>query len=153
MGTIAAYVGMAVLLIGGLVLLLTSSRPKSKSCPKCQRVMMPDWVVCRFCGADPRLLAGCTAMLHFVTGPLTNQVVVLDRPKITIGSVAGNDIVLQDKGVSRKHVGIRRVEGGYELMDFGSTNGVYVNGDKTPKRMLAVGDVIRVGSTECVFRV
>jgi pSer/pThr/pTyr-binding forkhead associated (FHA) protein len=29
---------------------------------------------------------------------------------------------------------------------------VYVNGQKVPKKTLAVGDVIRVGNTEAIFR-
>ena len=65
----------------------------------------------------------------------------------------GNTVLLTDTGVSRKHVGIKRVEGGYELADLGSTNGVYVNGEKVARRKLEVGDVIRVGTTEIVFRV
>jgi pSer/pThr/pTyr-binding forkhead associated (FHA) protein len=71
----------------------------------------------------------------------------------TIGSVPGNDLVIPDTSVSRKHVGIRRVEGGYEVADFGSTNGIYVNGERTPKKKLSVGDVIRVGNIEMIFRV
>ena len=77
----------------------------------------------------------------------------LDRDVTTIGSVAGNTVLLTDTGVSRKHVGIKRVDGGYELADLGSTNGVYVNGEKVARRKLEIGDVIRVGTTEIVFRV
>ena len=43
-------------------------------------------------------------------------------------------MLLTDTGVSRKHVGIRRVDGGFELADLGSTNGVYVNGEKVARR-------------------
>lgn len=148
-----AYIAMAVLLGSGILLLVTSmGREVTRPCPKCQRVMLAEWPACKFCGADPRLLSG-RALLHFVTGPLADQVLVLDKAKITIGSAPGNDVVLLDKAVSRKHVGIRKVDGGFELMDFGATNGMYVNGEKIPKRMLAVGDVVRVGGTEFVFRV
>jgi pSer/pThr/pTyr-binding forkhead associated (FHA) protein len=70
----------------------------------------------------------------------------------TIGSVEGNTVLLQDTGVSRKHVGIRRVDGGYELADLGSTNGVFVNGEKAARRRLVAGDVIRIGTSEALFR-
>ena len=70
----------------------------------------------------------------------------------TIGSVAGNTIVLSDPAVSRKHVGIRWTGQLFELADLGSTNGVYVNGHKMPKKDLASGDIVRVGNTEFVFR-
>jgi len=57
----------------------------------------------------------------------------------TIGSVAGNTVVLADPAVSKKHAGIRKVDGNFELADLGSTNGVYVNGQKVPKKTLDVG--------------
>jgi len=93
------------------------------------------------------------AELEFVSGPLVGQTINLDRDVTTIGSTAGNTVLLSDTGVSRKHLGIKRMEGGYELADLGSTNGVYVNGEKVARRKLEVGDVIRVGTTEMVFRV
>jgi pSer/pThr/pTyr-binding forkhead associated (FHA) protein len=77
----------------------------------------------------------------------------LDKPVVSIGSVQGNDIVINDPSVSRKHIGIRKVDGGYEVADFGSTNGVFVNGERCPKKQLSIGDVIRVGNIEMVFRV
>ena len=92
------------------------------------------------------------AELEFVSGPLVGQTIHLDRDITTIGSVAGNTVLLTDTGVSRKHVGIRKVNAGYELADLGSTNGVYVNGERVARRKLEGGDVIRVGATEIVFR-
>jgi hypothetical protein len=146
----AAIVGGVVLL--GLIILIAAARKPKRGetrCRSCRRVMMPDWEVCAFC-KTPR--NEVRAELEFVSGPLTGQTVGLDRDVTTIGSVAGNTVLLNDTGVSRKHVGIRRVDGGYELADLGSTNGVYVNGEKVARRKLSVGDVIRVGTTEIVFR-
>lgn len=141
-------VGLALLLL--LIAVLRRRRPREVACRSCGRVMLPDWVKCRFCGAAVRELR---AELEFVSGPLVGQTVGLDRDVTTIGSVAGNTVLLTDTGVSRKHIGIKRVDGGYELADLGSTNGVYVNGEKVARRKLEVGDVIRVGTTEIVFRV
>jgi pSer/pThr/pTyr-binding forkhead associated (FHA) protein len=81
-----------------------------------------------------------------------SQTLQLTEEVTTLGSVAGNTVVLADPAVSRKHAGIRRVDGGYELADLGSTNGIYINGRKVPKKMLEEGDVIRVGNTEAVFK-
>ena len=54
---------------------------------------------------------------------------------------------------SRKHAGIRKLDGNtYELADLGSTNGIYVNGHKVPKKTLEPGDIIRVGNTEAIFK-
>jgi pSer/pThr/pTyr-binding forkhead associated (FHA) protein len=108
--------------------------------------MLPVWTKCLFCGWSP------VAKLQFILGPMANQTLALSEEVTTIGSVAGNTVVLADPAVSRKHAGIRKVNGLYELADLGSTNGVYVNGHKVPKKTLEPGDIIRVGNTEAVFK-
>ena len=146
---IALIVGVALLLLLVLVLAAkkSSSAPKAqKVCGGCRRVMLPVWTKCLFCGWAP------VARLEFILGPMANQVLQLSEEVTTIGSVAGNTVVLADPAVSRKHAGIRKVDGSYELADLGSTNGVYVNGHKVPKKTLEVGDIIRVGNTEAVFK-
>jgi hypothetical protein len=149
---VPAIVGFVVV-TGALLLMAAVARSKRKKeapCKSCGRIMLPDWTSCKFCGAAARQIR---PELEFVSGPLVGQTVGLDRDVTTIGSVAGNTVLLSDTGVSRKHMGIRRIDGeSYELADLGSTNGVYVNGEKVARRMLAVGDVIRVGTTEMVFR-
>jgi Inner membrane component of T3SS, cytoplasmic domain len=115
-------------------------------CQQCHRAMRPEWPRCMFCGWAP------AARLDFVLGPLTGHSVELRDDVTTVGSVVGNSIVLADPAVSRKHAGIRRIEGGYELADLGSTNGIYVNGHRVPKKTLMPGDVLRVGNSEAVFR-
>ncbi len=117
-----------------------------KICGGCRRVMLPAWTKCLFCGWAP------VARLEFILGPMANQTLPLTDEVTTIGSVAGNTVVLADPAVSRKHAGIRKVNGEYELADLGSTNGVYVNGHKVPKKTLTPGDIIRVGNTEAVFK-
>jgi hypothetical protein len=145
----AIVAGLVLLAI--IVLIVAAVRaPKSeKPCARCGRVMLAGWSRCRFCGSAT---TDIRAELHVLSGPLSGQIIGLDRDVTTIGSVAGNTLLITDTGVSRKHAGIRRVEGGYELADLGSTNGVYVNGEKVARRRLTVGDVIRVGTTEIVFR-
>ncbi|WP_428268837.1 FHA domain-containing protein [Haliangium sp.] len=144
------------LVVGGILIVLIAviliahfgrrSEPVKRLCGGCQRAMMPAWDKCLFCGWMP------VSRLEFISGPLAGNVVNLTEEVTTIGSVAGNTIVLSDPAVSRKHVGIRRVNGTYELADLGSTNGVYVNGHRLPKKTLASGDIMRVGNTEMVFR-
>ena len=115
-------------------------------CAGCQRGMMPEWTACMFCGWSP------ASRLEFMSGPNAGQIIVLTQDVTTIGSVFGNTIVLADPAVSRKHVGIRQINGKYEFADLGSTNGVYVNGHKMAKKTLEQGDILRVGNTEMVFR-
>ena len=141
-------VGSVVALVLLLWLIVRATRAKSgpRLCGHCRRAMMPQWDRCMFCGWAP------AARLEFILGPLAGQVVEIRDDVTTVGSVAGNTIVLADPAVSRKHAGIRRDGGSYEVADLGSTNGIYVNGHRMPKKNLAPGDVIRVGNSELVFR-
>jgi hypothetical protein len=144
------------IIVGGALLVLivivmaakkSSAAPKGqKICGGCRRVMLPVWTKCLFCGWAP------VARLEFILGPMANQTLPLTDEVTTIGSVAGNTVVLADPAVSRKHAGIRKIESSYELADLGSTNGVYVNGHKVPKKTLEPGDIIRVGNTEAIFK-
>ena len=148
-GAIVGHIGG--LLLGGILVLvavvrLGKGKPKARACGQCQRAMLPQWDRCMFCGWTP------VARLEFILGPLAGQRHELRDEMTTMGSVAGNSIVLADPAVSRKHAAIRRADGQYELADLGSTNGVYVNGHKMPKKTLQAGDILRIGNTEAVFR-
>ena len=145
---IAVIIVVALVILGALVVIAkkNATPAQQKICGGCRRVMLPVWTKCLFCGWSP------VARLDFLLGPMANQTLALSEEVTTIGSVAGNTVVLADPAVSRKHAGIRKVNGSYELADLGSTNGVYVNGHKVPKKTLEPGDIIRVGNTEAVFR-
>ncbi len=144
---IAIIIVAALAVLAVIVVVAKRSTPANqKVCGGCRRVMLPVWTKCLFCGWAP------VARLEFILGPMANQTLPLSEEVTTIGSVAGNTVVLADPAVSRKHAGIRKVNGDYELADLGSTNGVYVNGHKVPKKTLSAGDIIRVGNTEAVFK-
>lgn len=89
--------------------------------------------------------------LRVRSGPLAGEVLPLIGEITTIGSLDGNDIVLPDEGVSKRHAGIKIEDMRYELADFGSTNGTWVNGRKINKQFLRDGDEIRIGNSEMVF--
>jgi hypothetical protein len=148
-GALITLIVVAALVILGILVMVAKANAgpaQQKFCGGCRRVMMPTWPRCLFCGWAP------VARLEFILGPMANQTLSLSEEVTTIGSVAGNTVVLADPAVSRKHAGIRKVNGLYELADLGSTNGVYVNGHKVPKKTLEPGDIIRVGNTEAVFK-
>jgi hypothetical protein len=148
-GVLITLIVISALVILGVLVLVAKKNAtpaQQKICGGCRRVMLPVWTKCLFCGWAP------VARLDFLLGPMANQTLALSEEVTTIGSVAGNTVVLADPAVSRKHAGIRKVNGLYELADLGSTNGIYVNGHKVPKKTLEPGDIIRVGNTEAVFR-
>jgi pSer/pThr/pTyr-binding forkhead associated (FHA) protein len=74
---------------------------------------------------------------------------------ISIGRESSNDVVLDsDPMVSRRHALIERLENACTIMDLGSTNGTYVNGDPLKARevrTLKGGDAVRIGNIELQF--
>jgi hypothetical protein len=78
--------------------------------------------------------------------------VALDKEVLTIGRLAECDIVVNDKGVSRRHAQIRTKDGASTLTDLGSTNGTSLNGKPVQSRPLNDGDRITVGTTVIEYR-
>lgn len=81
------------------------------------------------------------------------QVYQLDRPVIHIGRHVSNDIVVNDRRVSRYHAEIRYERGQFVLYDLGSLNGVGVNGVLTHQpTTLRNNDQIAVGNHDFIFQ-
>jgi pSer/pThr/pTyr-binding forkhead associated (FHA) protein len=59
----------------------------------------------------------------------------------------GCQIVLNDSNISRKHAELLWKEGHYWIRDLGSSNGVVINGRKTPEAKLTAGDIVLIGLT------
>lgn len=76
----------------------------------------------------------------------------LDRKSVTFGRGSINDIVVDCGSVSVKHAEMRRVEGGYELRDVGSTNGLKVDGETREMVPLHDGDTVRMGDVVLEFK-
>lgn len=89
--------------------------------------------------------------LEVVAGPLVGRTFWITEDITTIGSMDGNNIVLNDSSVSKRHAGIKIEDKRYELADFGSTNSTFINGRKINKQFLRDGDRVRFGDTEMVF--
>ncbi|MCB1247777.1 MAG: DUF3662 and FHA domain-containing protein [Acidimicrobiales bacterium] len=83
--------------------------------------------------------------------PNHDHYVLGDQP-VSIGRMPDNDITIADSNVSRKHAEIRPVDGGYALVDLGSTNGCRVNGVRVTERRLADGDELAFGNIRLVFQ-
>lgn len=75
--------------------------------------------------------------------------------RITLGRDKGNDIVLDERLVSRRHAVIQKIGQEYFLEDLGSTNGTKVNGQQVPPRAfvrLRLDDIVLIGRTELSLR-
>lgn len=79
--------------------------------------------------------------------------VVLDQPEILIGRDPHAAAMLDGDGfVSARHAMVRVRAGAPTVIDLGSTNGTYVNGERiAAETPLAKGDEVAVGSTRMVY--
>ena len=75
----------------------------------------------------------------------------LDRKVVTLGRGSENDIVIDCGSVSGKHAEMHRVEGGYELADLGSTNGIKYNDERRQKISLRSGMSVKLGDVAFDF--
>lgn len=66
------------------------------------------------------------------------------KTKYTIGRSPENDIVINSPIVSVKHAELEISDGFFVIRDLNSTNGIYVNGNKTNSAVLMNGDIIRI---------
>jgi pSer/pThr/pTyr-binding forkhead associated (FHA) protein len=71
---------------------------------------------------------------------------------VTIGRRSSNSVVLRDVWASGVHAVLRSNGQTHFIIDFGSRNGVFVNGERIAgSRLLADGDQIRIGLTQMQF--
>jgi pSer/pThr/pTyr-binding forkhead associated (FHA) protein len=69
----------------------------------------------------------------------------LDRQTVTIGRGSDNDIVIESGSVSVHHAEMRKIEGGYELHDVSSTNGIKLDGIRHQMIPLRSGATAKIG--------
>ena len=107
-------------------------------------------------------LAVATAVTGFLTGALLDNPQQTGRPSpaprhptarmplpaqaMRIGRVPDNDLVLPDLDVSRHHAELRKSPtGNYQIVDQGSHNGTYVNGQRITSKLLTEADLVSIG--------
>jgi hypothetical protein len=76
---------------------------------------------------------------------------VLDGGPLTIGRASDNDLVLDDRRVSRHHARLQARRGMLVLSDLDSANGSRVNGVAVSEVALGAGDRIEIGTTVFVI--
>lgn len=71
--------------------------------------------------------------------------ITLQKQVVVIGTDSACDLVLTDRTVSRRHIGLHRTLTGVEVEDVGSKNGTYHDGVKFGKLMLFAPARLRLG--------
>ncbi|MCL2424269.1 MAG: DUF3662 and FHA domain-containing protein [Micrococcales bacterium] len=82
---------------------------------------------------------------------IDGQRYLLTGPVTVIGRGSESDIIVDDAGVSRRHLEIKVTPNGVVASDMGSTNGMYVEGNKVPAATLLDGNTITIGRTRILF--
>ncbi len=73
------------------------------------------------------------------------------RP-MSMGRDSSNAIRLHDTEVSRRHAEVRPAEeGSFRIVDLGSANGTYLNGETVDQAPLRTGDQLRLGKTVMLY--
>lgn len=75
----------------------------------------------------------------------------LDREVVTLGRGSENDIAIDSGSVSVNHAEMHRIEGGYELRDVGSTNGIKLDGERHEVIPLRSGATVKIGDVSFDF--
>jgi pSer/pThr/pTyr-binding forkhead associated (FHA) protein len=90
-------------------------------------------------------------VLTAIEGPVEGRTRPIDKSLIVIGRGKEADLYIPDLSVSRKHAGVKLSEEGVlEAEDYGSRNGILVNGRRVARAALHVGDTLRLGTTALV---
>lgn len=81
------------------------------------------------------------------------QVFRIEKPVVNIGRQLTNDIIVEDKRVSRYHAQIKyQADGQFTIFDLGSTNGITVNGvPHLRQHLLRNGDRFTIGSYDFYY--
>jgi two-component system NtrC family sensor kinase len=90
--------------------------------------------------------------IHIIQG--FDQGVHLDiaSTNFRFGRDGNNDLQLHDSEVSRFHAELRQDGEGIKVVDLESSNGTFVNGERTTSVQLTSGDRIRLGKTHIVMK-
>jgi len=85
--------------------------------------------------------------LLIVKGPDKGESIAIADLAMTLGSGLGNDVLLSDPTISRRHLGVEPRAEGVILRDLGSTNGSFVQGARFQELTLGFGTEVTIGQT------
>lgn len=132
---------------------------ETRFCPHCGKPQRAGVTVCLSCGVSLQPIVSSSPRVrepHLVR-PLPDGreeiAFILDRPVITVGKTLDNHFVIDDPTVSKHHAKfVWHPSGGFVLVDLGSTNGTYINGQRVREDLLRDGFEIRFGRARFIYR-
>lgn len=93
------------------------------------------------------LLANTTIVIVGRGGPFDGTTYTLNKPLMTVGRVEGNDVILDDPSISRRHAQLRlsAAGNGFTVLDLRSSNGTFVDGQRIKRSECAESSIVRFG--------
>ncbi|MGC4117630.1 MAG: sigma 54-interacting transcriptional regulator [Myxococcales bacterium] len=99
----------------------------------------------------PNVLKVKKCRLAIASGPGQGKEFITDHERLRIGTHPANDLVLEDRTVSRQHIEIAHTDKGFLLIDLESTNGTWLDGRRVERAYLQPNAQIRIGNTVLAF--
>lgn len=87
---------------------------------------------------------GTTLMVSKATGKAARKLKLPYDGQIKIGRASDNDVIIAEPFVSGHHFILRIRNGNVRVEDCGSTNGLYLNGQRVQAAMMHFGDVLNI---------
>jgi len=91
------------------------------------------------------------ALLLVKRGPNAGSTFLLAGDETTVGRDTDSAVFLDDVTVSRKHAVVERHDAEWFVVDRGSLNGTYVNGEQVDRTKLSTGDEVQIGKFKLTF--
>jgi two-component system, NtrC family, sensor kinase len=91
--------------------------------------------------------------IHIIQGFDQGNRLEIDHGTFRFGRDSDNDLQLHDSEVSRFHAKLQPDGDGFKVVDLESSNGTFVNGERSTSVRLSSGDRIQLGKTHIVFKV
>jgi hypothetical protein len=79
------------------------------------------------------------------------KIIPLNLPVLNLGRRLNNQVIINDKRVSRTHAQLRATKGRFALFDLNSTGGTFVNGHRVNQSILYPGDVISLAGVTLIY--
>jgi len=96
-------------------------------------------------------LSASESLKHAVYPMVKGEYPATPRGSFYIGRINGNDMIMPDYAISKRHAIIDVEDGCYYLRDAGSTNGTKINGSQLGKRRVMLKDKDVVGFARYEF--
>ena len=91
-------------------------------------------------GTNPGASPASEALKHAIYPLIKGEYSTTSSKAFVIGRIDGNDMIMPDFAISKKHAAINMDSNSFYIKDLGSTNGTLVNGTRLDKKSLKIHD-------------